>query len=124
VKIKLSLYLINHHIMKTREEWRYSSTILDLCARWRWVVSFMPRPLHRRLDGPQNRSWRCGVKKNLFPLPEIEPRPSSPVARRYIDKAAEGIFNVETISNLFIRTLYQLLWLSFVQWNAKRRRKW
>jgi hypothetical protein len=26
-------------------EWSYSSTILDLSTRWRWVVSFTPRPL-------------------------------------------------------------------------------
>jgi hypothetical protein len=27
-------------------EWRYSSTILDLCTRWGWVVSFTPGPLY------------------------------------------------------------------------------
>jgi hypothetical protein len=27
-------------------EWMYSSTIIDLGTRWRWVVSFMPRPLY------------------------------------------------------------------------------
>jgi hypothetical protein len=38
----------------------------------------LPFPLHRRLDGPQSRSERCGVEKNLLPLPGIEPqRPSS-----------------------------------------------
>jgi hypothetical protein len=31
--------------MKTYGEWRYSSTILDLGTRWRWVVSFTPLPL-------------------------------------------------------------------------------
>jgi hypothetical protein len=34
--------------------------------------------LYRRLDGPQNQSERCGVDKNSFPLPGIDPRPSSP----------------------------------------------
>jgi hypothetical protein len=44
--------------------WRYSSTHYDLGTRWRWVVSFTPRPLYhqgksswypldRRLGGPQ-----------------------------------------------------------------------
>jgi hypothetical protein len=58
------------------EEWRYSSTILDLGIRWRWVVSFTleplyPRgksaryPLDMRLSGPQGRSGRCGEGKNL-----------------------------------------------------------
>jgi hypothetical protein len=68
-------------------EWRYSSTILDLGTRWRWVVSFMPRPLYprrkssgypmdRRLGGPQSRSGRCREEKH-FALPGIEPGPSS-----------------------------------------------
>jgi hypothetical protein len=34
----------------------------------------------RRLGGPRSRSERCGVEKNLLPLPGIEPRPSSPNA--------------------------------------------
>jgi hypothetical protein len=31
-----------------------------------------------RLGGPKSRSGRCGVQKNLLPLPGIEPQPSSP----------------------------------------------
>jgi hypothetical protein len=57
-------------------EWRYTSTILDLDTRWRWVVSFThlplysrgksPRyPLARRLGWCQSRSGRCGEGKNL-----------------------------------------------------------
>jgi hypothetical protein len=56
--------------------WRYSSTILELGTRWRWVVTFTPRPpyprgkgprcsLQRRLDGPENRSWCCLTEKSL-----------------------------------------------------------
>jgi hypothetical protein len=72
-------------------EWKYSSIILDLGTRWRWVVSFMPRPLYpqgksppspypldRRLGGPQNQSGCFRVEKNLFPLLGIEPWPPSP----------------------------------------------
>jgi hypothetical protein len=77
-------------------QWRYSSTILDLGTRWRWVVSFMPRPftpggksprytLDKRLGGPQCRSGRCGLEKNLFPPAGIGPRPANPVAGRYTD---------------------------------------
>jgi hypothetical protein len=36
-------------------EWRCSFTFLDLGTRWRWVVSFMPRPLY---------SWR---KNSQYP---------------------------------------------------------
>jgi hypothetical protein len=33
-------------------EWRYSSTVLDIGTRWRWVVSFTPRPLYPRGNPP------------------------------------------------------------------------
>jgi hypothetical protein len=70
------------------EEWRYSSTIFDLDTIWRCVVSFtflplypranLPRyPVDRGLSGPQSRSGRSGVVKNLALL-GIEPRSSSP----------------------------------------------
>jgi hypothetical protein len=70
-------------------EFWYSSTILDLSTRLRWLVNFTPRPLYsrenspsyplnRRLGEPQSRSGRCGEEKNLLPLPRIESRPSSP----------------------------------------------
>jgi hypothetical protein len=52
------------------------------------VVSFTLRPLYprhisspyaldRRLGRPQSLSGSYGEEKNLLPLPEIEPRPSS-----------------------------------------------
>jgi hypothetical protein len=61
------------------ENWSYSSTILDLYTRWRWVVSFTPRLLYpryvldRRLSRPQSRYGRCGEEKNFLPLLGIEP---------------------------------------------------
>jgi hypothetical protein len=64
-------------------EWRYTSIILNLGTRWRWSASppsALPRrtchrcTLDRRLGGPQSRSGRCGMKKNLLPLPGIELR--------------------------------------------------
>jgi hypothetical protein len=50
--------------------------ILDLGTRWKWVVSFTPRPLypqgrspwypfHRRLGGPQSRSGKVKGKLSL-----------------------------------------------------------
>jgi hypothetical protein len=53
-------------------EWRYCSTILDLGTRWRWVVSFTPRPLYPR--GESTGTYWIGVyiyiyillKSNLF----------------------------------------------------------
>jgi hypothetical protein len=55
--------LTEHHAIKAY--WGsggIAPRIRDLGTRWRWVVSFMPRPLHprypldRRLGGPQSRS--------------------------------------------------------------------
>jgi hypothetical protein len=40
-------------------------------------------PLHRRVGGPQSQSGREGEEKKLRPLPEIEPRSSSPYPRHY-----------------------------------------
>jgi len=48
-----SLCLIKHHAMKTYS--RSGSThprILNLITRWRWVVSFTPRPLYPRRKVP------------------------------------------------------------------------
>jgi hypothetical protein len=33
-------------------EWKYSSTIIDLGTRWRWVVSFTALPLYPRENSP------------------------------------------------------------------------
>jgi hypothetical protein len=38
--------------------------------------------LDRKAVEPQSRSGRCGREKNIFPLPGIEPRPSSPSLHR------------------------------------------
>jgi hypothetical protein len=84
VKVKLSLCLTKHHAMKTY--WGSGSIaprILDLCTRWRWVVSFTHRslypqgkspwyPLNKKLVGPQSRSGRGGEEKNSKPPPGIE----------------------------------------------------
>jgi hypothetical protein len=59
-------------------EWRYSSTILDFGTRWRWMISFTPRPLitgERAAGtnwiwgwmGPQSRSIRCEEETNFCP---------------------------------------------------------
>jgi hypothetical protein len=63
--------------------WRYSSAILYLGTRRRWVVSFTPRPLcpryplDRRLSGPQSWSGRCGVDTKS-PVPRRETNPGRP----------------------------------------------
>jgi hypothetical protein len=67
--------------------------ILDLGSRWRWMVSFTPRPLYpygkrpwyaldRRLGGPQTRSGRGGEDKNSQHLPVLEHRIIQSVVQR------------------------------------------
>jgi hypothetical protein len=79
------------------EEWIYISTILDLCTRWRWLLSFTPRPfyprgkndlypLDRRLTGPESLSGRCEKEKNFVPTGNRTPV-VQPVTRRYTDWA-------------------------------------
>jgi hypothetical protein len=69
-----------------------TARILDLGIRWRWVVSFTPRPLYpqekgpwypldRRLGVPHSRSGSGGEEKN--PLPGFEHPIIQPVAQRY-----------------------------------------
>jgi hypothetical protein len=71
-----------------------ASRILDLGTRWKWVVSFTPRPLYpkgkspwypldRRLGGPQSRSGRGGGENNSQPLSEFEPPIIQPVSQVY-----------------------------------------
>jgi hypothetical protein len=65
-------------------------------------VSYKPRPLHFRANGPPpqsgsnrtggwrgpySRSGRYEKDKNLLPLPGIDPRSSSPLSSHYIDEA-------------------------------------
>jgi hypothetical protein len=58
---------------------------INLGTRWRWVVSFTPRPLYSRtkslryplgrgLGEPQIRSGDCGGKRSLLNLPGIKPQ--------------------------------------------------
>jgi hypothetical protein len=74
--------------------------ILDLGTRWRFVVSFTPRPLYsqgkspwypldRRLGGPQSRSGRGGEDKIPSPCRKSNPRTPivQPLGQRYTDWA-------------------------------------
>jgi hypothetical protein len=83
VQVKLSLCLSKHHTTKTYwESGGIAPRILDPSARWRWMVSFTPRPLY-----PQGKSpWypldrRLGGLQNEAPL--IYPR-------RYVEMLHPG----------------------------------
>jgi hypothetical protein len=50
--------VIKYKTMKSIGEWKYSSTNLDLCTRWRRVVSFKPQSLYLRGKVPRRASTR------------------------------------------------------------------
>jgi hypothetical protein len=81
---------LSDRLWRLTGERKCSSTVLDLRTRWRWVVSFMPRPLHSRgnepqypldtrLGGLQGRSESWGVQKNSCSCwnrtPAVKPLP-------------------------------------------------
>jgi hypothetical protein len=78
-----------------RESGGIAPLILNLGIRRKWIVNFTHQPpyprrkcpryqFHRRLGGPQNRSWRCGEYKRRSPLPLIEPHFLSCSARSLV----------------------------------------
>jgi hypothetical protein len=87
-KVKLSLCFF---FKLSTAPWRrfggvevYLHGFFDLGTRWRWVISFTPRPLYlqwkspwysldRRLGGPQSRFGRGDEEKNSQPLRESKP---------------------------------------------------
>jgi hypothetical protein len=51
-------------------EWRYSSNIVDLYTKWRWVVSFTSRPLYP----PVSIRWKVGWDRaSLDPVKKSNP---------------------------------------------------
>jgi hypothetical protein len=100
--------------MKTHTEWRYSSTILDLGTRWRWVVNFMPWPLttqenclwhilDRRLGGPQGRSG-CSEERNVT-LAANQTSTIQPVAHHCTDWAYHLFLTDQVKTELNIRQI-------------------
>jgi hypothetical protein len=82
IQVKLSLYAMKNHAMKTCGVGGYSSTISALDGGE--PLPLYPQgktsrhPLHRRLGGPKSRSGRCGEEINYLPTAGIELRSSSP----------------------------------------------
>jgi hypothetical protein len=84
--------------METYREWRYSSIIINLGTRWRWMVSFTPPAVLPQEKAPGTRriwGWvgprasMDAVEKNLLSLPRMERRfPACPAtSRHYADWA-------------------------------------
>lgn len=78
-----SAQLIKYIPWRRMVEWSYSSPILDLRDRWRWLQALAALPprkspwysLDTSLGGPQTRSGFCAEEINFMSLPRIELRP-------------------------------------------------
>jgi hypothetical protein len=95
-------------------EWWYSSTILHLGTRRRWVVSFTPRPLYvlghrpwftfdRRLGEPHSRSEHYGEEVNLNPA-RNRALTVQPVGRHYTDWA------IPTLADILLKIKRNMLY--------------
>jgi hypothetical protein len=102
-------------------EWWYSSTILDLGTRWRWVVSFTPQPLYPKEKAPSTH-WKGGwvgpragldaVEKTEIPWPSREWNPGH-AARRHTNWATGVNINQRCASTL--HSCSRCRWCSVVQ---------
>jgi hypothetical protein len=99
--------------------------IPDFGSRWRWVVSFTPRPLYpqgkrpwypldMRLGGPQSLSGHGGKEKNSQTLPRLEPPVIQPVAQRYTTELSR------LPSGKYILCISQAMYRTFLLENLKR----
>jgi hypothetical protein len=50
--------------LRRMEKWRYSSNILNFSNRWKWVVSFTPRPVYPRRRNPRS-IWTLWRRENF-----------------------------------------------------------
>jgi hypothetical protein len=98
-------------------EWRYGSTILDLGTRWRWVVSFTPRPLYLPGERAPGTHWIGGWVGPKVGVDTVEKRkishcresnPGRP-ARRYTDWAIPT--SHETLENNWIMPILALSYI-------------
>jgi hypothetical protein len=62
---------------------------INLRTKWRWVISFTPQPFYPEDRGCVDSTVGLDVvsKRRILPLPEIEPRPSSPKPSHFTDWA-------------------------------------
>jgi len=97
------------HIRKAhRRSGGAAPLILNLDARWRWVVNFTPRSLYPRertlvptdekVVGPQSWSGRFGEEKCLLPLSGIPMRIVQPVVFRSINVRCQNTINAHYYS--------------------------
>jgi hypothetical protein len=103
-----------------------TSRILDLGTRWRWMVSFTPRPLYRQgesplypldrsLDEPQSSSGCGGEEKNSQPRRESSPR--TPIVQSVAQRYTDWVIIVPKQTVLYINfNFYNLLPVPVVAW--------
>jgi hypothetical protein len=87
-----------HFVFNQRQP--YALAFLAMAIDVLWLTSrpgrFTPGkepqyPLNKRMRGPQRRSGRFGVDKNLLALPEFESRTVQLIASHYFDSRVGGV---------------------------------
>jgi hypothetical protein len=119
---KAFLSVIKHHDIKTWGSGGNVTFILNLHTKWRWVVSFMPRPLYPwwSFDTTQSRpeiwSGRCAEESKPLLLPEVEPR--------LLDCPARSVVTIPTCKVLQDLSSSQCWWWRLQSSGIRRRAEW
>jgi hypothetical protein len=113
---------------RRKGEWRYSSTILYLGSRWRWVVIFMPQTLYPQGECPGIHciGGRVGPtaglneerKKTIVFADNRTPDSSvaEPVACRYTDLTISKAVSIECLHKLKHKN--KVVLFSITSWNS------
>jgi hypothetical protein len=125
IKVKLFLCLTKHNATKTY--WRNGGIalcILNLGTTWRWVVSFMPRPLYpqgkspwypldRRLGGSQSRSGGVDEEKECHHDPCQKSNPGRPACS--LVSTLSELLGCYEFSDFITRRLTSVSWVMVLE---------
>jgi hypothetical protein len=100
-------------------EWKYSSTILDLGTRWRWVVSLSPRPLYPLINRPRYPSYeRMGGPQSRSGEEKILPWRDSNLGRAARILSLCRLFRV-IVCTLKIYSIFEIIFLTLKAYKFK-----
>jgi hypothetical protein len=92
-------------------EWRYSSTVLDLDTRWRWVVSFTPLSLYPRGRSPWYPLHRGGWVVPRVGLDAVEAKKSCTARNRTRAVQPDWAIPTPCERKHYIKTERNRLWM-------------
>lgn len=119
-------FLICHKRWRYTGEWKYSATHpLNLDTRYRWMVSFIPWPLNKRLGMPQNWFWCFRGEENFLTFTQnwiqffscsahsLVTTLSILYQPRYINLEHDKTLNNKEVSLKLSDVFHILIWVSF-----------